>query len=103
MALADAFSQDTFNVDMGDPVDQSVRDKGKDAALAYIRDKQDDPSPPAGGSVMTVDATSPKRIKKLRTGVSIPRERTRSKSRATKPHNDAPPYDEYMHGGVLEY
>jgi hypothetical protein len=29
MALTDAPSQDTFHVDMGDPVDQSVRDHGK--------------------------------------------------------------------------
>jgi hypothetical protein len=59
-ALVDSPSQDAFHVDMGDPVDQSVRDHGKGAPLAYSRDKQDDPSPPAGESVMSAGTTSPK-------------------------------------------
>jgi hypothetical protein len=91
-ALVDSPSQDTFHVDMEDPVDQSVRDHGKGAPLVYSRDKQDYRFPPAGESVMSAGTISPKRIKKLRTerDVSTPRERTRSKTRATKPYSDAP-------------
>jgi len=60
------------------------------SAARLMWGRQDDP-PQEGGSLMSEGSSSPKRIKKLRTerDESLPRERTRNKTRATKVHSDA--------------
>ena len=90
MAPADASQQDTYHVDIARRMEQPVNDRGKGDPTAYSGGRQDDLSPQVGGSMMSEGTTSPKRTKKLRTerDVSLTRERTRSKTRATKPHSD---------------
>jgi hypothetical protein len=91
-ATVNAFPKDATLRDVGKRKEQLVRDRAKGTATAHSGGRQDDPPPHVGGSTMSADTTSPKHTKKLRTkrDVSLPRERARSKTRATKPWSDEP-------------
>jgi hypothetical protein len=88
----DLYPQHTCHLDVTKWVEQSASDRGKGAPTANSRGRQDYPSPQVGGFMMSAGTASPKGTKKLRSerDVSLPRERARSKTRATKPHSDMP-------------
>jgi len=90
-SFADAPTRDTPIEDTGSRATPLEREHGKGKSFVYRGDKKADPSLNEDESLAPPNTFSPKRIKKFRTerDANIQRERTRSKSRATKSNDDA--------------
>ena len=83
--------RDTRTVNTGSKADPPEREHGKGKSLAYRADKKADPTPNEDESLAPHSTVSAIRVKKLRTerNANFQRERTSSKTRATKSIEDA--------------